>query len=111
MAKRIKVKISNSKVECQGLYDPETNVLQIQKGSVIQQSCSPSYKYKNKRLEQISNFCDVDGETCTVKKKIDFVTPTAAANFCLGYEANGLLYWKNEKGVRLKDVLSSQKER
>lgn len=110
MVRKIKVKISNSKVECQGLYDPETNVLQILKGCVIQLTCSPSYKYKDKRLQQISKYCIVDGDKCIVKKKIDFVTPTAAANFCLGYEANGLLYWKNDKGVKLKDLLSLRKE-
>ena len=107
MVKQIKVVIKNSEVNCCGVYSIENNTLTVKKGSVIRSQCSPSFKYQEKRVKQIEKCCTIETGITVVTKDTKFVSPTAAANFCMGYESNGLLYWKTEDKRKLKDVLKA----
>lgn len=70
----------------------------VLKGSTINREFK-IYRH-GRRVEKIRNDKNyVDG--VTVIKDIEFSTPSAAAQFVLGYSVNGKEAWKYEKGISL----------
>ena len=98
------VLLKGKNVDSKGIYSPTTNKLKLLCGSVIRKKVSQQFKYNAKRSSIINKICKENDETYILMEDFLFATPTAAAKFCLGYEVNGLLYWKTENNIKIKDI-------
>ena len=105
--KKVSVFLSGANVQCIGKFDPKTNHLVISAGSKIRKNPSQAFKYAEKRIKQISEYCVEDKESYVLKVDVEFDTPTAAAKFSLGYEVNGLVFWRCSDKTKLKDYINS----
>lgn len=101
----ISVVINGLEAHCNGLYDIESNQLKVLSGSKVRKTWSPNFKYFAKRNAQIKEYCIEKDSNVILQKDVTFESPTAAAKFCMGYEVNGMLYWKTTDNVKLKDYL------
>lgn len=85
-----------------GIY--ENGKIKVLKGSKIRKS-----NINTKRVgfvNEIRNNKDYVGTDLIVKKDIVFSSPSTAAQFVADTSRNGLLYWRNEKNEKLRDLLS-----
>ena len=78
----------------------------VLKGSVFSCTEAPSYtsKGKGKREQFIGEHCTVVSGLLRLKEDYTFNSPSTAAKYVLGCNANGWITWKNEKGQPLTDV-------
>lgn len=92
-------------VLAKGTFNVESKEFQLKKESLIKKNHTENFKYFLKRNSLIKKYCEECGESYRLNKDIYFNSPTGAAKFCLGYEVNGLICWRNAKGEKLKDIL------
>ena len=104
---KISVYLNGKDVKCIGWYDVNTHELTMLSGSYIRKKISSHFKYNEKRMAQISEYCHEEGNSFVLDKDVSFKTPTAAAKFSLGYEVNGPLYWQTDK-KKLKSFLQKE---
>ncbi|WP_299354855.1 GIY-YIG nuclease family protein [uncultured Porphyromonas sp.] len=78
----------------------------VLKGSVFSCTEAPSYtsKGKGERKQFIEEHCTVVSGLLRLKEDYTFNSPSTAAKYVLGCNANGWITWKNEKGQPLTDV-------
>jgi len=79
----------------------------VTKGSQIKPSITNSYSlgYRSLREKLIKEEVVLkDGEHLVLNTDYLFSSPSAAASIVLGRSANGLVEWKNQVGVKLKDL-------
>lgn len=79
----------------------------VLKGSIISKEYSPKLKFA-KMVSELRNINSPDSavnEEGIVTRDVTFSSPSTAAQFVSGNSTNGLLYWKDEFGVSLKNLL------
>ena len=89
--------------EAQGFYD--TDGFTVLQGSVIASDSTPSYKGSEKRKIQVEELTREDKN----KKRVlslnkTFSSPSTAAVFCIGGNANGWDVWCDREGNTLDDI-------
>ena len=86
-----------------GEYDPELKTFIVKKGSKVSEeiSCSVTFNGAN----TIEKNRDLYVKDRMVVTDAEFNSPSTAANFVTGHSTNGLLAWKDENGIRLKELL------
>lgn len=103
------VKTDDSKRFCRasGSYDSTGNQFLILKDSVLSLDVSSSYRYTAadyQRQKFIKMNCVKKSNGFVMKRDALCDSPSAAASFVLGRNANGWLEWKDESNRTLRDV-------
>jgi hypothetical protein len=92
-------------VAARGEYIASTGEVKVLKDSVVDPDCAPSFRGKEKRMQQLEEMTVMKNGQLTLKKDKIFPSPSAASNFVLGRPSNGLTNWKKENGVTLKEMI------
>jgi ABC-type cobalamin/Fe3+-siderophores transport system ATPase subunit len=76
-------------------FDPSSEKVTIQAGSIISTDVVPSYKAneKTERNRLKKKHCEFVDDKWTVKTPIDFASPSGAIKFGVGSNINGWKYW------------------
>ena len=90
-------------VSAKGEYIASTGEVKVLKDSVVDPECAPSFRGKEKRMQQLAELTVMKNGKLTLTKDFVFPSPSAASNFVLGRPSNGLTNWKKENGETLKD--------
>ena len=103
------VKTDDSKRFCRasGSYDSMRNQFLILKDSVLSLDVSSSYRYTvadYQRQKFIKLNCVKKSNGFVMKRDALCDSPSAAASFVLGRNANGWLEWKDESNKTLRDI-------
>lgn len=101
---RLYLKRRNSEVDAVAEYDVESKVFVVLKGSRVSANIAHSEKFRGaKSIEKARAEYVKD---CKVIKDAVFKSSSTAANFVTGTSTNGLMVWKNEEGIKLKQLIS-----
>lgn len=101
---RLYIKRRNSEVDAVAEYDVESKVFVVLKGSKVSKNIAHSEKFRGtKSIEKARAEYVRD---CKVIKDAVFKSSSTAANFVTGTSTNGLMAWKNEDGIKLKQLIS-----
>lgn len=78
-----------------GHFNPTSEKVTIQPGSIISTGVVPSYKAneKTERNKLKKKHCEFADDKWTVKTPIDFASPSGAIKFGIGSNINGWKYW------------------
>lgn len=94
--------------DAKGFYD--ANGFTVLKGSIIAQSSVPSFTWKEKREQLLKDYTISKGDKLELETDKTFISPSTAAEFCLGRSNNGWLVWKDKDGQTLDIVYRKQLE-
>jgi hypothetical protein len=92
-------------VAARGEYIASTGEVKVLKDSVVDPDCAPSFRGKEKRMQQLAELTVLKNGKLTLTKDMVFPSPSAASNFVLGRPSNGLTNWKKENGETLKEKM------
>lgn len=95
--------IKTRNASASGEYDPELKTFIVKKGSQVSEEISYSEKFRG--ADAIEKNRDLYVKDRIVVTDAVFKSPSTAANFVTGRSTNGLIAWKDENGVRLKELL------
>lgn len=84
-----------------GIY--EDGKITVLKGSKIRETNSNFHRMS--LLEKYRSDKDVVDKNNILKKDITFNSPSTAAQFVGDSSRNGLIYWRDEENVKLRDLL------
>lgn len=89
--------------KAEGEYDRKKRTLIVKKGSIVSKEvrCSSTF-HGSQTIEKLRSQFVIDG---IVNEDVTFSSASAAANFVCGSSTNGLIAWKTDKGVKLKDII------
>ena len=90
-------------VSAKGEYIASTGEVKVLKDSVVDPECAPSFRGKEKRMQQLAELTVMKNGKLTLTKDVVFPSPSAASKFVLGRSSNGLTEWKKENGETLKE--------
>ena len=90
-------------VTAKGEYIVSTGEVKVLKDSVVDPECAPSFRGKEKRMQQLAELTVMKNGKLTLTKDFVFPSPSAASKFVLGRSSNGLTEWKKENGETLKE--------
>lgn len=82
----------------------------VLKGSILANSCVPSFNWKDKREKLIKEYATFENGNWVMNSDKTFSSPSTAADFCIGSSNNGWLVWKDEKGNTLDSIYRKQLE-
>ena len=82
----------------------------VLKGSIIVNTCVPSFSWKEKREKLIKEYTIMKPDSLVMKADITFSSPSTAADFCIGSSNNGWLVWRDKDGKTLDLVYRKQLE-
>lgn len=94
--------------DAKGFYD--ANGFTVLKGSIIVKSSVPSFIWKEKREQLLKDYTISKGDKLELESDKIFISPSTAAEFCLGRSNNGWLVWKDKNGQTLDSVYRKQLE-
>lgn len=80
----------------------------VLKGSILANSCVPSFNWKEKREKLIKEYATFENENWVMNSDKIFSSPSTAADFCIGSSNNGWLVWKDKNGNTLDSVYRKQ---
>lgn len=72
----------------------------VKKGSKISPICTNLISKNLLKVRESAKIVDN-----ILQEDVSFTSASTAANFCTGHNCNGLMEWKNEKGIPLKSIL------
>lgn len=99
----MRVFLKKKNAEAIGEYYPEEKLFIVKSGSRVSDAISASATFKSIRtIEKYRLKYVVDG---IVQSDVHFKSSSSAANFVTGRSTNGLLVWKDENGIPLKELL------
>ncbi len=88
-----------------GTYDPSTKTLVVKAGSTVSKDIAYSPTFRGtKTIEKLRAQYVVDGITT---EDVLFSSPSSAANFITGSSSNGMVLWKTEEGISIKQALAN----
>ena len=101
---RLYLERKKSNVKAVAEYDEKTGTFTVLKGSIVSDSISYAKKFRGTKSIEANRAGTVsNGE---VIKDVFFKSSSTAANYVTGSSTNGLIAWKDDKGVPLKALLS-----
>lgn len=80
----------------------------VLKGSILANSCVPSFNWKEKREKLIKEYATFENENWVMNSDKIFSSPSTATDFCIGSSNNGWLVWKDKNGNTLDSVYRKQ---
>ncbi len=95
-----------SHVNAQAEYDVKNKNFVVLKGSIVSKDIAKSATFRSTKSIEKWRAEYVNGNV--VKKDIVFKSASTAANFVTGRSTNGLVVWKNDNNVKLKDLISTK---
>ncbi len=93
-----------SGIKAVGEFSPSTNELKVKKGSVVSAEIKYTGKFRGAKSVEKSRQGVIENNT--VIKDVIFKSPSTAANFVTGNSTNGLIAWKDTKGITIKELLA-----
>ena len=106
---KVEVSLKQGSDYSHGLYDGKG--ITVYTGSYISNRVmSSTFKQAEVRKELISKYTQERNGKLFLMQDVVFTSPSAAAGFCTGTSANGLLLWKTEDGQTLsnyQDILTT----
>lgn len=87
----------------EALYDNLTREITVLKGSIISSSIAGGTFRSAKSVEAQRKNCAIKERKIT--DDIKFKSASAAANFVTGRSTNGMIAWKTDSGITLKELL------
>lgn len=94
--------------DAKGFY--HTNGFTVLKGSSVAKISVPSFKWKEKREQLLSQYTENNGSKLILESDITFASPSTASMFVLGRPSNGWCDWKDKEGQTLDSVYRKQLE-
>lgn len=86
-----------------GIYDPSTKTFIVKAGAKVSANIAYSPTFRgSKTIEKLRAQYVVNGIT---KEDVYFKSPSTAANFVTGGSSNGMVCWKTEDGLSLKNAI------
>ncbi|HIW87886.1 MAG TPA: GIY-YIG nuclease family protein [Candidatus Onthomorpha intestinigallinarum] len=76
----------------------------VLKGSILANSCAPSFQWKEKREKLIKEYATFENGNWVMNSDKTFSSPSRAADFCTGRSSNGWIEWKDKNGNTLDSV-------
>lgn len=89
-----------------GEYDLETKTLTVKKGSRVSEDIAYSEKFRGARAIERDREETVKDHIVT--KDVQFKSASTAANFVTGSSTNGLVAWKADNGLTIKEIIASE---
>lgn len=87
-----------------GTYEPSTKTFVVKAGSRVSRDIAYSPTFRgSKTIEKLRAQYVIDDITT---EDVLFKSPSTAANFVTGRSSNGMILWKTEDGLSIKQVLS-----
>ena len=87
-----------------GIYEAATKTFIVKAGSKVSADIAYSPTFRgSKIIQRLRAQYVVNGIT---KEDVSFNSPSTAANFVTGRSSNGMILWKTEDGMTLKNALS-----
>ncbi|MDT3844257.1 MAG: GIY-YIG nuclease family protein [Bacillota bacterium] len=82
------------------------NGITVLKGSLVSESTTPSFETRGKSYFKLRKKLEKDGtiQNRVFQKDYEFNAPSAASAVVMGRTSNGNVDWKDENGVRLKEL-------
>ena len=104
---KLYIKRKNNSINAVAEYNPVDKSITVLKGSIVSDSIAYGTTFRGANsIEKRRIECDV--LDCVVNKDITFKSASTAANFVTGASTNGLIAWKNENGITLKELLNKE---
>ncbi len=97
---------SKNFIDAKATYDPKNKTFTVLKDSVVSATVAHSATFRGAttveklRAEYVKNN--------VVKKDVVFKSASTAANFVTGRSTNGLITWKNNNNVPLRDIIKTK---
>ena len=88
-----------------GEYDVETKALTVKKGSRVSEDIAYTEKFRGAKTIEKDRAGTVKDHIVT--KDISFKSASTAANFVTGGSTNGLVAWKADNGLTIKEVIAN----
>ena len=105
---KVFIKKAKANVDAAGEFNPQTGHLTVLEGSRLSERIAFSEKFRGaKTIERNREGVVING---ILKQNVEFKSASTAANFVTGSSSNGLITWRTEDGVKLKDILSAEKK-
>lgn len=82
----------------------------VLKGSILANSCVPSFGWKEKRENLVKEYASYENGDWVMNSDKTFSSPSTAADFCIGSSNNGWLVWKDADDNTLDSVYRKQLE-
>lgn len=82
----------------------------VLKGSIIANTNTPSFAWKEKRERLIEQYTSRKGDVLVLESDKTFSSPSTAADFCIGGSSNGWTTWKDKDGKTLDAIYRKQIE-
>ena len=100
------LKSRNKSFNAVGEYYPSEKRFVVKKGSIISDTIAASTTFRaTKRIENQRKGVVKNNK---IIEDVIFKSSSTAANFVTGRSTNGLVAWKDENGVKLKELLSNE---
>lgn len=80
----------------------------VLKGSILANSCVPSFDWKEKRENLVREYATFENSNWVMNSDKTFSSPSTAADFCIGSSNNGWLVWKDADNNTLDSIYRKQ---
>ena len=102
---RLYLKSRNNEYDAVAEFDTSTNQMTVLRNSLISTKVAGGMFRSSKSVEKQRQNASIKNRLLT--ENISFKSASAAANFVTGCSTNGLISWKTEEGITLKEALKS----
>ena len=100
---KVILKRRNSDIFAIGEFDTSTKAIIVKKGAVVSDAIHYTEKFRGSRtIEELRERYVVDRKTT---QDITFNSASTAANFVTGGSTNGLIAWKTESGISIREAM------
>lgn len=106
---KLYIKREKSGIDATAEYNIDKKEFVVLKGSRVSPNISNSPRFRGaESILKARKEANVRDNVLT--QNVVFKSPSTAGNFVTGSSTNGLITWKDENGVRLKELLSQGSE-
>lgn len=103
---RLYLKRPKAGIDAVADYNFETGVFTVLKGSTV--SLAVSYTEKFRGSKSIEKNRESTVENNEVINDVVFKSASTAANYVTGSSTNGMIAWKDENGITLKEIFGNK---
>lgn len=104
---KLYIKRKDNSIYAVAVFDRETGTFTVKKGSKVSADIAHSTSFRGAQSIERARSNGVVVEQI-VKRDVIFKSASTAANFVTGTSTNGLLAWKDESGIPLKELLPKE---
>lgn len=100
---KLYLKSKDGTVKATAEYDKKQHTFTVLKGSVVSKTIAYSVTFRG--ATSVEKYREEYVKNNVVMKDVVFKSASTAANFVTGRSTNGLVTWKNNDNIKLKDIL------